>query len=175
MNAGSYGTEIRDVLEWATVVERDGRRRRLDRRPARALLPADRARGHRRHRHPRPLCALAWRPRGLAGADRRAQPAPLGEPAARAPNAGSVFRNPEGDHAGRLIELCGLKGRRGGGARISPKHANVIVNEKGATAADVLDLMLLARREVKRRFGVELRPELVLTGSLAGRWRRRAA
>src|SRR5262249_7526551 len=59
------------------------------------------------------------------------------------PNAGSVFRNPPGDYAARLIEACGLKGRAIGGARISAKHANFIVNEGGARAADIEALILL--------------------------------
>src|SRR6185503_21355406 len=65
------------------------------------------------------------------------------------PNAGSIFRNPTGDHAGRLIEAAGLKGRRSGAAQISPKHANVIVNLGGARADDVLALMVLARATVR--------------------------
>ncbi|MCA9563941.1 MAG: UDP-N-acetylmuramate dehydrogenase, partial [Myxococcales bacterium] len=80
------------------------------------------------------------------------------------PSAGSVFRNPEGDHAGRLIEAAQLKGTRRGGAQISPLHANFIVTEEGATAADVLELMALARREVRTQFGVQLHPEQRLLG-----------
>ncbi|MDX1384117.1 MAG: UDP-N-acetylenolpyruvoylglucosamine reductase, partial [Thermoanaerobaculia bacterium] len=87
------------------------------------------------------------------------------------PNAGSVFRNPVGDYAGRLIEAAGLKGETVGAARISPKHANVIVNLGGARAVDVLALMLQARDAVRRRDGVLLEPELVLMGELAARWR----
>ncbi len=175
MNAGSYGTEIRDVLEWATVVELDGRRRRLT---SAELEPSY------RRTVLQGTGAIVTRARfGLSAGDRAASLARIEElnrrrwsslPTGR-PNAGSIFRNPEGDHAGRLIEQCGLKGRRHGGARISPKHANVIVNERRAAAADVLELMLVARRAVEQRFGVELEPELVLTGSLAECWRRAQA
>ena len=86
------------------------------------------------------------------------------------PNAGSIFRNPPGDHAGRLIEVAGLKGRRKGGAEISTKHANVIVNVGGASADDVLFLMMLARSTVRDRLGVDLEPEIVLEGELRDRW-----
>jgi len=81
------------------------------------------------------------------------------------PSAGSVFKNPPGDHAGRLIEEAGLKGFRIGGAMISPKHANFIVNTGGATAADVLALVELARQKVKEGTGVDLEPEIRLVGS----------
>ncbi len=77
---------------------------------------------------------------------------------------GSVFRNPPGDHAGRLIEACGLKGRREGRARFSELHANFIVNAGGATARDVLSLMALAHGEVKERFGAALLAEVRLLG-----------
>ncbi|MBV8194229.1 MAG: hypothetical protein JOY80_01730, partial [Candidatus Dormibacteraeota bacterium] len=77
---------------------------------------------------------------------------------------GSVFKNPPGDAAGRLIEAAGLKGRRSGGAEISPKHANFILNVQRATAADVLALVRLAHDEVQRRFGVELEREIVILG-----------
>ena len=87
------------------------------------------------------------------------------------PNAGSIFKNPPGDHAGRLIDACGLKGTRAGGAEISLEHANVIVNTGGARAADVLELMQRCRSAVAERFGVELEPEIVLTGPLAAAWR----
>jgi UDP-N-acetylmuramate dehydrogenase len=73
---------------------------------------------------------------------------------------GSMFKNPEGDHAGRLIEAAGLKGKRIGKALISPVHANFIVNLDGATAQNIYDLMMLARTTVKDKFGVELEPEI---------------
>jgi UDP-N-acetylmuramate dehydrogenase len=78
------------------------------------------------------------------------------------PSAGSVFRNPEGGSAGRLIDGCGLKGTGIGGALISPRHANVIVNSGGATSSEVRALADLARREVLKRFGVELAPEVLM-------------
>ena len=77
---------------------------------------------------------------------------------------GSVFKNPPGDRAGRLIEAAGLKGRRSGGAQISPKHANFIVNVDHATAADVLDLVAIAHDTVHRQFGVDLEREIIVLG-----------
>ena len=80
------------------------------------------------------------------------------------PSAGSVFRNPPGDSAGRLIDACGLKGTCVGGAEISPMHANFIVTAGGASAADVKALAELARSAVAERFGVELEFEVQFTG-----------
>jgi len=80
------------------------------------------------------------------------------------PNAGSVFRNPEGDYAARLIEACGLKGHAIGGARISAKHANFIVNPGGARAADIEALIELAERNVKEKFGIALVREVRIVG-----------
>jgi len=81
---------------------------------------------------------------------------------------GSVFKNPPGDvGAGQMLELCGLKGHRIGGAVISPKHANFIENAGGATSADCLALMVEARRRAREQFGVELEREVVLVGDLA--------
>jgi UDP-N-acetylmuramate dehydrogenase len=80
------------------------------------------------------------------------------------PSCGSVFENPPGDHAGRLIEAAGLKGEREGNARISTLHANFIVNLGGASAADVLRLIERTRDEVRRRTGVELRTEVKIRG-----------
>jgi UDP-N-acetylmuramate dehydrogenase len=78
--------------------------------------------------------------------------------------SGSIFRNPPGDHAGRLIEACGLKGFRIGGAVISPLHANWIVNDASALASDVLALISTARTAVSARFSIDLHPEVrVLT------------
>lgn len=84
---------------------------------------------------------------------------PIGQP-----SAGSVFVNPTGDSAGRLIEAAGLKGSRNGGARVSPVHANFIVNEGGATARDVLGLVATIRRVVLETSGVELQPEIRFLG-----------
>ncbi|HUX62882.1 UDP-N-acetylmuramate dehydrogenase [Sulfuricella sp.] len=80
------------------------------------------------------------------------------------PNAGSVFRNPPGDHAARLIEACGLKGTTIGGAMVSPKHANFIVNAGGATAADIEALIARVRQTVKEQHGVELVTEVRVIG-----------
>ena len=77
---------------------------------------------------------------------------------------GSTFKNPPGDFAGRLIEAAGLAGRQHGGAQISPKHANFILNLDGATAADVLQLVSIARDEVASRFDVVLEREIALLG-----------
>src|SRR5713226_5144592 len=81
-------------------------------------------------------------------------------------NCGSVFKNPPGDSAGRLVQAAGLKGARRGAAVISELHGNFIVNEGGATAADVAALIEHARAEVMRRFGIELEREV----ELVGRW-----
>ncbi len=80
------------------------------------------------------------------------------------PNAGSVFRNPPGDYAARLIECCGLKGRQIGGARVSEKHANFIVNTGNATAADIENLIGEVRALVRQQTGIELRPEVKIVG-----------
>jgi UDP-N-acetylmuramate dehydrogenase len=80
------------------------------------------------------------------------------------PSCGSVFRNPRGDRAGRLIEAAGLKGREIGGAQISPVHANFIVNTGGATAKDVVSLIRLARDTVERTSGIRLEPEVKILG-----------
>lgn len=80
------------------------------------------------------------------------------------PSAGSVFKNPPHDFAGRLMERSGLKGKRAGGAMISTRHANFIVNTGEATAADVLALMELARERVREETGIDLEPEIRVVG-----------
>lgn len=75
-------------------------------------------------------------------------------------NAGCVFKNPPGNSAGRLIDLCGLKGRGSGSAYVSLRHANFILNRKNALAGDVLRLMSLIKKRVKRKFKVNLEPEI---------------
>lgn len=92
----------------------------------------------------------------------RRETQPLGDP-----SAGSVFKNPPGDHAGRLIDKAGLKGRKIGGAVVSEKHANYILNKGNATAKDILSLMELVRFEVKRTSGISLEPEIKIVGKKA--------
>src|SRR5438067_1128249 len=95
-----------------------------------------------------------------ADVDRRCATQPLG-----LPNSGSVFVNPKGDFAGRLIEQAGLKGASRGGAQISEKHANFIVNLSEARASDVVELIAIARRAVLAMSGIELIPEVRLVGT----------
>jgi len=84
------------------------------------------------------------------------------------PNAGSVFRNPDGNHAARLIEACGLKGLAHGGARVSEKHANFIVNPKGAAlASDIEWLIERVRAVVQEKTGVALQVEVRIVGQPA--------
>lgn len=80
------------------------------------------------------------------------------------PNAGSVFRNPPGDHAARLIEQCGLKGKQIGGAQVSEKHANFIVNTGAATAADIENLIVEVQAAVEKQTGIKLHPEVRIIG-----------
>src|SRR4030042_1469713 len=80
------------------------------------------------------------------------------------PTVGSTFKNPKGDYAGRLVEECGLKGKRIGGAKISEKHANFIINEGTATAADVKALIDLMKKCVKEKFGIDLEEEVRYIG-----------
>jgi len=170
MNAGCYGTEIRDVFVAATVVDRTGGKRRIGLEELGPSYRATRLQGTGAI-----VAAATFQLRKGNAAAAMARVAELNakrratSPPGR--TAGSIFKNPPGDYAGRLVEACGLKGRAVGGARISRQHANVIVNEAGARAADVLALMQLAYGEVRARFGVRLQPEVVLAGSLARDWR----
>lgn len=160
-NAGAFGASTADVLESVSAVDADGREHELERFEG----------SYRRPLAPEGTVILRavfrLRPGGTAGIrsrmkdmmERRRMTQPVAEA-----SAGSVFRNPEGGSAGRLIDECGLKGRRVGGASISLKHANFIVNEGGASAADVRALMELAAAEVLDRFGVRLQPEVKLYG-----------
>ncbi len=163
INAGAYGGEIFDVLETARLVSLSGR--------ARSVPAEDIPHGYR-------WTQLVETREIVVGAGLKLRRAPVEEIEEKTravaekrrgalpsePNAGSVFKNPPGDYAGRLIEACGLKGVRRGGAAISARHANVIVNEGGATARDVLTLMKLARDTVQARFGITLAPEVELLG-----------
>ena len=164
MNAGAHGGEIKDVLRAATVLTPDGE--------LLEAAPADFAFAYRhsvvRERRWIVLSATfglqpgdraEMRERVRAWSRRRQSTQPLSQP-----NCGSVFRNPPGDHAARLIEAAGLKGLRVGNAAISDLHANFIVNLGKARAADVLQLIERARTEVWERFGVRLIPEVRVVG-----------
>src|SRR5690606_37381073 len=101
---------------------------------------------------------------------KRGETQPMG-----AASCGSVFRNPPGDHAGRLVEEAGMKGERIGGAVVSDKHANFILNTGGATAADIEALIERVRNEVEVQFGVRLELEVRILGEreappVQGRW-----
>jgi len=172
MNAGCYGSETWDVVAKALTVSRAGK---LSERK-----PADFATGYR-HVDLRgsklgenEWFIAAWfrfRPGDETRARARIKELlakRIAEQPLELPNAGSVFRNPPGDHAARLVEACGLKGHEIGGARISEKHANFIVNPKGkARASDIEALIEHARKAVKERFGMELVPEVRIIGEAA--------
>ena len=163
INAGAYGGEIFDVLETVRLVSRSGERRSA---PASEI-----AHGYRWSRLietgeivSHAVLVLRRAPREEIEAKTRTVAEKRRGALPSEPNAGSVFKNPEGDYAGRLIEACGLKGEASGAARISERHANVIVNTGGARAADVLVLMKRMRDAVKQKFGVTLMPEVELLG-----------
>lgn len=93
---------------------------------------------------------------------RRKASQPIGQP-----SCGSVFRNPPGDHAARLIEAAGLKGMRMGGAQVSEKHANFIINTGSATPSEIEALIMLVRDTVQEKFGIQLTPEVRIVGEPA--------
>jgi UDP-N-acetylmuramate dehydrogenase len=84
------------------------------------------------------------------------------------PSAGCIFKNPENQSAGYLIDQCGLKGKKMGGAKVSQKHANFIVNMGGATCRDVLALAAICKRKVKEKFGIKLAEEIIIVGEFDG-------
>ncbi|MGD9788018.1 MAG: UDP-N-acetylmuramate dehydrogenase [Sulfuricellaceae bacterium] len=176
MNAGCYGAETWQVVDEVLTLGRDGELRRrcgsdydIGYRHVQLKVDGEEG-GVESHPCREEWFAAAWfklRPGDGEGA-RRQMKALLEKRSAsqplHLPNAGSVFRNPAGDFAGRLIEACGLKGKRLGGAQISEKHANFIVNVGGATAADIEGLIELARQTVAKECGVELVSEVKIIG-----------
>lgn len=170
MNAGVPAREIKDVLHSVDVLApyahgmqsaRIGREalqfgyRELTGLPEGALILAARFRVQ-------PSDANAVRAEIARQLARRAKTQPLAQP-----SCGSVFKNPPGAHAGELIEAAGLKGARAGGAEISAKHANFIVNLGAAAAGDVLELISRAQNAVQQQSGVALEPELHIWGRKA--------
>lgn len=166
MNAGAWGSDFAAVLSRALVVDERGSRwleaeelglryRGSDLRPGQVVV---RVEFELERSSPEEIDRSV---RAKKQQRRSSQPSGIH-------TFGSVFKNP--DHelgAGRMIEECGLKGERAGGARISFEHANFIENAGGATTADALSLMQVARRRVRDRFGVLLEPEVRLVGPIS--------
>lgn len=164
INAGAYGSEIFDVLSAVELVSRTGKRRDLS--------GSKIAHGYRWSALMETDDLIASATLRLCKADPETIRARMEEVTAKRkkalpsqPNAGSIFKNPPGDYAGRLLEACGMKGRRIGGAAVSAVHANVIVNLGGATARDVRALMAEMRIAVKERFDIDLVPEIEVLSS----------
>jgi UDP-N-acetylenolpyruvoylglucosamine reductase len=165
MNAGAYGDEWAGILERALVVDAAGARwhsrdelglqyRRSGLRPGQVVAEVE------FRLTPRPPDEIKSRVAELQAQRKAAQPT-------NKRTYGSVFKNP--DHeltAGRMLEACGLKGHRIGGAQISPRHANFIENADGARSEDALALMAEARRRAWGQYGVELEHEVVFLGEL---------
>ena len=164
-NAGAHGSDMSSHLIWAEVLEREGGRRKiavddmdyayrsssLKRTPGEAVVLAAQIRLRRDD-------GVAIEGRMSRYLARRKESQPPGA------SMGSMFKNPPGDFAGRLIDAAGLKGTRAGRAEISPLHGNFFLNHGGARAADVLELIELARTRVKDVFGVDLELEIELAG-----------
>ncbi|MFZ0342323.1 MAG: UDP-N-acetylmuramate dehydrogenase [Gaiellaceae bacterium] len=165
MNGGAYGGDFAGVLERALVATASG---------SGWLTPAELGLSYRHSElrrgqvvvraelrlQPRPSDEIKAEVRELNARRKEAQPT-------NRRTFGSVFKNPEHElSAGRMLEACGLKGHRSGGARISPRHANFIENADGATSADAVALMAEARRRANEQFGVRLRHEVELLGEL---------
>ena len=166
MNAGCYGSETWEFVEQVETVDVTGR--------LRIRRPQEYEVAYRSVRAP----AQEWFVAGWfrfrvneADADRQRIRELLNRRSESQPintySCGSVFRNPPGDHAARLIESCGLKGFRIGGAQVSEKHANFIVNDQGASAADIEQLIEYVRTQVEEKTGVRLQCEVRIVGERA--------
>jgi UDP-N-acetylmuramate dehydrogenase len=165
MNAGAHGGEIKDVLATATIFG-------LDDLEVTSMAAADVGFAYRSSTLTERDVVLdaslvLTASDGASVRDRmedyRRHRAATQPPAVQ--NAGSTFKNPSGDHAGRLVEAAGLKGARVGGAAVSALHANFFVTDEGASAQDVYDLVQLVRERVGREFGIDLEPEVRFVGA----------
>ena len=165
MNAGAYGSDWAAILDRALVVDEDG---------AHWLTPEQLGLSYRHSdlRHGQVVAAAEFTLGAVPEEQIRANVARLQalRKAAQPTNKrtfGSVFKNPEHElSAGRMLEACGLRGHRVGGAQISPRHANFIENADGAKAVDAIALMAEARRRAREEFGVELVHEVQFLGPL---------
>lgn len=165
MNAGCYGTETWEVVTGVRTVDRKGGVRQRD--------PADFEIGYRSVMpkfESEEFFVGAWLSIPSGDGDRSRQKIKqllqrrIATQPLETPNAGSVFRNPPGDHAARLIESCGLKGLRRGGAMVSPKHANFIVNPGGSSSDDIEWLIEHVHATVKDQCGIDLQREVRIIG-----------
>ena len=169
MNAGCYGGETWNVVQRVQTMDRQGvlhermpeeyeiAYRHVKRKVEHADIPGELFVGAWLKLQPGDGETSRQEIRELLGKRIATQPLNM-------PNAGSVFRNRPGDHAARLIESCGLKGKTIGGAQVSLKHANFIVNLGEATAKDIESLIFEVQAEVKQKTGVELHPEVRIVG-----------
>jgi len=163
MNAGAWGKSTGDVVTVVEILTADGERVTMNRSELqfgyrRAVLPIGSVvvKAQFKGTPDRPE-TIGERIRDYLERRKAGQPLDY-------PSAGSVFKNPPQDYAGRLIESVGLKGKRVGGAMISDRHANVIVNLGGASAEDILALMETARQRVREQTGIDLEPEIKVVG-----------
>jgi UDP-N-acetylenolpyruvoylglucosamine reductase len=165
MNGGAYGGDFAGVLERALVATSGG---------SGWLTPGELGLSYRHSelRHGQVVLRVELRLRPRPPEEIKAEVRELNarRKAAQPTNRrtfGSVFKNPEHElSAGRMLERCGLKGHRSGGAQISPKHANFIENAEGATTGDAIELMAEARRRAHEQFGVRLEHEVEFLGDL---------
>ena len=176
MNAGCFGGETWDIVATVMTLDRAGvmrERKRADYEFSYRIVRLKAEGKHSSSLSPHPpeewFVAADFRLARGAGAESRKKIAALLErriatQPLNQPNAGSVFRNPEGDYAARLIEACGLKGKVIGGAMISDKHANFIINRGNARAADIEALIEQAERAVREKFGIALEREVRIVG-----------
>lgn len=163
-NAGAFGGDMAGSLKWAEVLTRAGR----ERWPVEALGYGYRTSVLKRRERSGIVLAAEMKVSASTRENVTARMAVFGEQrkATQPPGAsmGSMFKNPPGDKAGRLIEAAGLKGRRVGNVEISPVHGNFFVNHGRANASDVKTLIEIAQRTVKERLGVALELEIELVG-----------
>ncbi|MGF7185063.1 UDP-N-acetylmuramate dehydrogenase [Desulfitispora alkaliphila] len=162
MNAGAHGYQIGELVERVEVIDREGKIKHLNKNQLKFSYRQSN------------LCdmvvteATFLLEKGDKGLIKTKMEEMLRKRKASQPlnfpNAGSVFKNPEGDYAGRLIEALGLKGMTIGGAEISSKHANFITNTGGATAKDILSLINLVKERVLKEFEIELELEVMVLG-----------
>jgi UDP-N-acetylmuramate dehydrogenase len=167
MNAGAHGSSFGDVVSWAELVDRSGRKQRFLRGEIEFF--------YRGSRWPREGIVTEVGIRLVCRGEKHVLDrvkSCLSERGKRLPigvgMAGSVFKNPEGDYAGRIIEDTGLKGMRVGQAEVSRKHANVIVNLGGATAGEILQLVETVARMVEKKTGLVLEKEIDIVGEDRG-------